>query len=152
MSQTCVEITCRAPHAVILVDFHTVPDLDRHVRAHGRQDVVRRRVEAQQSHLPAVAVEIDERFRQRFSKAIRGDAPDLYRRVLRRRRDDVLVERVKVQIQHGRLVARDERRAGLVLADIFMFHDGEGAAAALQRDGEEGRVRLDVLLLARDRG
>ena len=61
----------------------------------------------------------------------------------------MLVKRIEIQVEHGRLVARDERRAGLVLADIFMFHDGEGAAAALQRDGEEGRVGFDVLLLAR---
>ena len=83
MSQTCVEITCRAPcrrdsvgsmawsfQAIDATlsprprrldgvdvhegprnisqdnDFHTVPDLDRHVRGDRGEDVVRRRVES----------------------------------------------------------------------------------------------------------
>ena len=64
----------------------------------------------------------------------------------------MFMKRIEIQIQHGRLVPRDERRPGLVLADVFMLDHRKRAAAALQRDGEEGRVGLDVLLLARDRG
>ena len=43
----------------------------------------------------------------------------------------MFMKRVKVQIQHGRLVARHERRAGLVLAHVLVLDDGEGAASTL---------------------